>query len=321
MSKKIFVAGHRGMVGSSLCRNLQQAPDSPELVTASRDELDLTDTQAVESFLKARQVDEIYLAAAKVGGIHANNTQRVEFLLDNLNIQNSVIAAAHRADVNRLLFLGSSCIYPKLAEQPMREEALLTSSLEQTNEPYALAKITGLKLCESYNRQYGRDYRAAMPTNLYGEGDNFHPTGSHVIPALLSRFHDAKEAGSESVTVWGTGKVFREFMYVDDLADACVHIMNVDADKLAGVTTESCQHINVGTGEEHTIAALCDVIAATVNFAGAIEYDASKPDGTPRKLLDTSRLNKLGWHNKVDLQQGLAKTYEWFLANIDALRK
>ncbi len=294
---KIFIAGHNGMVGSAIMRQLQK-DERNHLVTASRSELDLTNQQAVNQFFADNQIDQVYLAAAKVGGIHANNTYPAEFIYQNLMIEANIIHAAHQNNVQKLLFLGSSCIYPKLAQQPMKEEALLTGTLENTNEPYAIAKIAGIKLCESYNRQYGRDYRSIMPTNLYGPNDNFHPENAHVIPALIRRFHEAKINNKSQVTAWGSGKPMREFLYVDDLAEASVFVMNLDKEKYNQVTQPMLSHINVGTGTDCTIKELVETIAKVTDFQGEIIFDTSKPDGTPRKLLDVSKIEKLGWESK-----------------------
>lgn len=320
MAKKtIFVAGHAGMVGSAITRLLQQQEDV-QLLTATRSELELTDQAAVRTWFQEHAVDHVVLAAAKVGGIHANSTYPAEFLYENLMIEANLIHAAHAADVQRLLFLGSSCIYPKLAEQPMREEALLTGLLEPTNEPYAIAKIAGIKLCESYNRQYGRDYRSVMPTNLYGPNDNFHPENSHVIPALLRRFHEAKQAGEPQVMAWGTGSPRREFLHVDDMAAACVFIMNLANETYRAHTQPMLSHINVGTGVDCTIKELTETVAKVVGYEGEIVWDTSKPDGTPRKLMDVSRLKALGWEYSIDLEVGLQHTYEWFLAHQEHVR-
>ena len=318
--KKVFVAGHNGMVGSAIVRKLS-LDTSIELVLASRSELDLLDASAVARFFDAQQPDQVYLAAARVGGIHANNTYPAEFISQNLQIQNNIIQAAHNSGVQQLLFLGSSCIYPKLAAQPIVEEALLTGQLEPTNEPYAIAKIAGIKLCESFNRQYGRDYRSVMPTNLYGENDNFHPQNSHVIPAMMLRFHEAVQQGAKEVVVWGSGKPMREFLHVDDMAAACVHVMGLPRDEfLAVVPDPMCSHINVGTGKDVTIAQLAGLMAKTVGFEGELVFDASKPDGTMRKVMDVGRLKRLGWEYDVGLEHGLALTYAWFLAHLDELR-
>ena len=322
MSKvtRIYVAGHNGMVGSAIIRQLQNKPDV-EIITKSFADLDLCNQQATVDFFKANKINQVYLAAAKVGGIHANNTYPAEFIYQNLMIEANIIHAAHESDVQQLLFLGSSCIYPKLAPQPMKEESLLTGTLEETNEPYAIAKIAGIKLCESYNRQYGRDYRSVMPTNLYGENDNFHPENSHVIPALMRRFHEAKERGDTSVTVWGSGSPKREFLHVDDMAAACVHVMNLDEETYQKHTQPMLSHINVGTGVDCTIKEMAETMKEVVGFEGELLWDTSKPDGTPRKLLDVSRLEKLGWKATTSLKDGLADTYQWFLKNQDKFRR
>jgi len=320
MATRILVAGHMGMVGSAIVRQLSKQSDVI-LLLAPRSELDLTDAAAVQSHMQLHKPDQVYLAAAKVGGIHANNSYPAEFIADNLAIQSNVIQAAYNAGVKKLLFLGSSCIYPQLAKQPMNEDCLLTGTLEPTNEPYAIAKIAGIKMCESYNRQYDVDYRCVMPTNLYGENDNFHPQNSHVIPAMMRRFHEAKLTGSEKVVMWGTGKPMREFLHVDDMAAACIHVMNLPYDNfVAAVPNPMCSHINVGTGHDVTIAELANTMARVVGFEGDIEFDISKPDGTPRKLMDVSRLGSLGWTYSVELERGLEMTYEWFLGNVDELR-
>ncbi|MBM3273204.1 GDP-L-fucose synthase [Candidatus Kaiserbacteria bacterium] len=315
---KIYVAGHRGMVGSAIVRQLLATGISPEsLILRTHKELDLTNQAAVNQFFATERPDQVYLAAAKVGGIHANNTYPAEFIYQNLMMQANIIDAAFRNGVKKLLFLGSSCIYPKLAPQPMREDALLTGTLEPTNEPYAIAKIAGIKLCESYNRQYGEshgvDYRSVMPTNLYGPGDNYHPENSHVIPALIRRFHEAKINNAPTVTIWGTGTPKREFLYVDDMAAACVHVMNLDKATYDQHTQPMLSHINVGCGNDITIRELADAIGKAVGYPGKITFDPSKPDGTPRKLMDSSRLNALGWQAKVGLEQGLSKAYQDFL--------
>lgn len=308
------------MVGSAIVRQLQKC-ENVKVVTRSRTELDLLDQQAVRNFFATEQVDQVYLAAAKVGGIVANSTYPAEFIYENLTIQNNIIHSAHLAGVQDLLFLGSSCIYPKLAEQPMTEHALLTGALEPTNEPYAIAKIAGIKMCESYNRQYGRNYRSVMPTNLYGENDNFHPENSHVIPALLRRFHEAKLNDDATVVAWGSGKPMREFLHVDDMAAASIYVMNLEQSVYDANTETMLSHINVGTGVDCTIRELVETVAKVVGFAGEIEFDATKPDGAPRKLMDVSRLKSLGWQAKIELEQGLALTYDWFLANQDNFRK
>lgn len=308
------------MVGSAIVRQLASRDDL-EMVTRSRSELDLLDQKAVNAFFATERIDEVYLAAAKVGGIHANNVYPAEFIYENLMMECNIIHAAHNNNVQHLLFLGSSCIYPKLAEQPMIEGALLTGTLEATNEPYAIAKIAGIKLCESYNRQYGRDYRSAMPTNLYGENDNFHPENSHVIPALMRRFHEAKLRGDAEVVVWGTGTPMREFLYVDDMAAASVHVMELDSETYQANTAPMLSHINVGTGVDCTIREMAETMAKVVGFEGEVVFDSTKPDGTPRKLMDVSRLAALGWKYRVDLEAGLRKTYQWFLDNQDNFRK
>lgn len=318
--KKIFIAGHNGMVGSAIVRQLQNN-ENVEIVIRNRSELDLLDQQAVREFFATEQIDQVYLAAAKVGGIVANNTYPAEFIYENLTIQSNIIHSAHLAEVQDLLFLGSSCIYPKLAEQPMLEQALLTGTLEPTNEPYAIAKIAGIKMCESYNRQYGRNYRSVMPTNLYGENDNFHPENSHVIPALLRRFHEAKLNGDTKVIAWGSGKPMREFLHVDDMAAASIYVMNLAQTVYEANTEPMLSHINVGTGVDCTIRELVETVAKVVGFDGEIEFDVTKPDGAPRKLMDVSRLKALGWQAKIELEQGLTLTYEWFLANQDNFRK
>lgn len=314
LSGRIFVAGHKGMVGSAIVR-LLQLNESVEIVVRSRDELDLLDQRAVQSFFEQQSIDSVYLAAAKVGGIHANNTYPAEFIYQNLVIQTNIIHSAHLAGVNQLLNLGSSCIYPRLAPQPMPESALLDGKLEATNEPYALAKIAGIKLCESYNRQYGRDYRSVMPTNLYGPGDNFHPENSHVVPALIRRFHEAKAATADSVTVWGTGTPMREFLYVDDMAQACLTVMELSKSQLDSVVSENLSHVNIGTGKDCTIRELAESISAVVGYSGELVFDSSKPDGTPRKLLDVRRINELGWYSNTSLESGLEMTYSWCLEN------
>lgn len=309
---KIYVAGHRGMVGSAICRQLAQA-DGAEIMTRTHSELDLTDQAAVAAFMQAEKPDAVILAAAKVGGIHANNTYPAEFIYDNLMIEANVVHQAFAAGIQRLLFLGSSCIYPKMAPQPMAEDALLTGTLEPTNEPYAIAKIAGIKLCESYNRQYGVDYRCVMPTNLYGPGDNFHPENSHVLPALIQRFHRAKCEGADEVIIWGSGTPRREFLHVDDMAAASLHVMNLDKAVYEANTQPMLSHVNVGSGEDITIADLAKLVARTVGFEGELSFDTTKPDGTPRKLMDISRLANMGWRASIALEDGVAETYNWYL--------
>ena len=312
--KKIFVSGHNGMVGSAICRQLQQQPDV-EIITRTRAELDLCDQDAVLDFMRSERPDEVILAAAKVGGIHANTTYPAEFIYQNLQIQNNVIHSAHLNDVQKLLFLGSSCIYPRQVPQPMRENALLTGILEPTNEPYAIAKIAGIKMCESYNRQYGRDYRSVMPTNLYGPGDNYHPENSHVVPALIRRFHEAKEKNFSEVVVWGSGTPKREFLYVDDMAEASIFVHTLHKDIFAEQTRPMLSHVNVGTGEDVTIRDLAETVKEVVGFTGNLVFDTSKPDGPPRKLMDVEVLSNLGWTASVGLRDGLRHSYQDFLNN------
>ncbi len=318
--RRIFVAGHRGMVGSAILRKLSADP-SIELIVKTSSELDLTCQASVNLFFSENKIDEVYLAAAKVGGIVANNSYPAEFIYQNLMIESNVIHAAYTSGVDKLLLLGSSCIYPKLAEQPMAEEALLTGTLEPTNEPYAIAKIAGIKLCESYNRQYGCDYRSVMPTNLYGPHDNFHPENSHVIPALIRRFHEAKINGDSEVVAWGSGRPMREFLYVDDMADACIYVMDLSREAYDCCTQIMLSHINVGTGVDCTIRELVETIAKVVGFSGNVVFDNSKPDGTPRKLMNINRLESLGWRYSVSLGEGLTETYKWYLDNFSCLRK
>ena len=300
---KIFVAGHNGLVGSAICRRLASDGHSP--ITASRSELDLTDQAAVQDWFAGNKVDVVYLAAAKVGGIQANDTYPAEFLRDNLVIQSNIIHSAWQSGVKKLLFLGSSCIYPKLAPQPMAEDSLLTGELEPTNEWYAIAKIAGIKMCQAYRKQYGFDAISAMPTNLYGPGDNFDLENSHVLPALIRKFHEAKLSGAESVSIWGSGTPRREFLHVDDLADACVHLME---------NYSSPEIVNIGWGEDVSILELAELVQELVGFVGRIELDSDKPDGTPRKLLDTSKLSALGWKPSIDLRSGIESTYQWYVA-------
>jgi GDP-L-fucose synthase len=316
---KIFVAGHGGMVGSAIVRALS-SDNRNKIITAARASLDLLNQKSVINFFEQNDIDQVYLAAAKVGGIHANNEYPAQFIYENLMIQSNIIHAAHLSDVQQLLFLGSSCIYPKFAEQPMQEDSLLTGILESTNEPYAIAKIAGIKLCESYNRQYGRDYRSVMPTNLYGPNDNFHPENSHVIPAMIGRFHNAVISGQEEVVIWGSGSPMREFLHVDDMAAASVHVMNVDSEIYSLNTNPMLSHINVGTGIDCTIKELAETIANVTGFKGKLIFDSSKPDGTPRKLMDVSRLSELGWEHSVSLESGLANTYAWYKSNFQKAR-
>lgn len=312
----IYVAGHRGMVGGAILKKLTARGE--DTIVKTHAELDLTNQSAVRSFMQSEKPDTVILAAAKVGGIHANNTYPAEFIYENLMMQANVIHQAYEAGVERLLFLGSSCIYPRLAEQPMREDALLTGTLEPTNEPYAIAKIAGIKLCESYNRQYGVDYRSVMPTNLYGPGDNFHPENSHVLPALMRRFHEATQAGSEEVVVWGSGTPMREFLHVNDMAEASLFVLDLDKPVYERETEPMLSHINVGSGTDVTIRELAETIAQVTGFKGQISFDASKPDGTPRKLMDVSRLERMGWTASTPLNKGIQETYDWWLAEDDA---
>lgn len=316
---KIYIAGHRGMVGNAILKALSEHEDNI-IITRSHSELDLTNQSEVNKFFEQEQPDMVYLAAAKVGGIYANNTFPAEFIYNNLMIQSNVINASFNSGVKKLLQLGSSCIYPKLALQPIPENALLTGLLESTNEPYAIAKIAGIKLCESYSRQYGVDYRSLMPTNLYGPGDNYHRDNSHVIPALIRRFHEAKLSNAPEVVIWGTGLPRREFLFVDDMAAAAIHVMNLDKTIYAAHTEPMLSHINAGYGSDISIKELAELVCQVVGYNGRIEFDSSKPDGTPRKLLDSSRLNSLGWSPKVLLEQGLIVTYRDFLENKTQLR-
>lgn len=312
-TKRIFVAGHRGLVGSAIVRALQ-AQGCRHVIVRSHAELDLTDQASVYRFFAEQRIDQVYLAAARVGGIHANDTYPADFIRDNLLIQANVIDAAWRHGVERLLFLGSSCIYPRLAPQPMREDSLLTGPLEPTNEAYAIAKIAGIKMCESYRRQHGADFRSVMPTNLYGPGDNYHPENSHVLPALIRRFHEARQRGDKHVTIWGTGTPRREFLYVDDMADACLHVMHLTRKIYDAHTSPQLSHINVGTGQDVTIREVAEIVRKVTGYEGDIAFDTSRPDGTPRKLLDVSKLAALGWRAQVSLEDGLARTYASFRA-------
>ena len=320
MTKRIFVAGHSGMVGRAIVRQLEAAGDC-EIIMHSRTALDLLSQGDVQAFFRDAGIDQVYLAAAKVGGIQANNNFPAEFIYENLMIEANVIHGAHLANVQKLLFLGSSCIYPKLAPQPMREDALLTGVLEPTNETYAIAKIAGIKMCESYNRQYGRDYRSVMPTNLYGTHDNFHPENAHVIPALLRRFHEAVAQSAAEITIWGSGTPMREFLHVDDMAAASVFVMELSREAYGAQTVPMLSHINVGTGADCTIRELAETIAVVTGFTGQLVFDHTKPDGAPRKLMDTSKLNALGWSHAIGLREGLQSSYDWFVANQGKFRK
>lgn len=317
--KRIFIAGHRGMVGSALVRRLERE-EGVKLITRTRAEVDLTRQRHVEDFLGDEHIDQVYLAAAKVGGISANDRFPADFIYENLLMTANVIHAAHEVAVDRLLFLGSSCIYPRDAEQPMSEESLLTGPLELTNEPYAVAKIAGIKLCESYNRQHGTDYRSVMPTNLYGPNDNFDLENSHVLPALLRKAHQARLDGEQSMVVWGSGQPRREFLHVDDLADACVHLMSLEREHYGSQVQPRCSHVNAGAGKDISIRELAEMCARTAGFEGALTFDASRPDGTPRKLLDVQRLERLGWRPRIGLDAGVASTYEWMLGHWEAIQ-
>ena len=315
----IFVAGHRGMVGSAITRALS-SDSRNKIIIAAREDLDLLNQKSVITFFEQNNIDQVYLAAAKVGGIHANNEYPAQFIYENLMMQSNIIHAAHLSDVQQLLFLGSSCIYPKFAEQPMQEESLLTGILEPTNEPYAVAKIAGIKLCESYNRQYGRDYRSVMPTNLYGPNDNFHPKNSHVIPAMMRRFHNAVQNNEKDVVIWGSGNPMREFLHVDDMAQASIYVMNLDSEIFSSHTKPMLSHVNIGTGDDCTIKELAEMISRVTGFKGSLAFDQSKPDGTPRKLMNVTRINNLGWYAKITLEAGLRSTYRWYLENKEKLR-
>jgi len=315
ISTKVYVAGHRGMVGAAIVRRLKDA-GVKNILTRTHKELDLSSQQDVQKFFSENDIDYVVLAAAKVGGIHANNTYPAEFIYSNLTIQNNVIHEAWKAGVDRLLFLGSSCIYPKHASQPMSEDSLLTGELEPTNEPYAIAKIAGIKMCESYNRQYRTHYRSIMPTNLYGPNDNFNLENSHVVPALIRKFHEAKINNEPTVEVWGTGKVYREFLHVDDMADASVFVMGLEDQIYEANTRPMNSHINAGTGKDITIGELAQLVKEVIGYKGEIVFNTDKPDGPPRKLLDVNRLEKMGWSPKIKLKEGLEQTYEWFQNNI-----
>lgn len=319
-SSKIYIAGHNGMVGSAIRRKLERLGYS-NICTATRQEVDLTNQAEVTHFFKAEKPDFVFLAAAKVGGIQANNTQPAEFIYDNLMIESNIIHQAYKNNVEALLFLGSSCIYPKMASQPISETALLTGKLESTNEPYAIAKIAGIKLCESYNRQYGTDFRSVMPTNLYGPNDNFDLESSHVIPALMRRIHEAKVNKQENVTIWGTGSPMREFLHVDDMAEGCIQVLQQPKDNYDRVTLPMESHINIGYGDDITIKELAHLLKDTIGFNGDLIFDTSKPDGTPKKLLDISTIKQLGWSPSIPLESGLKSTYEWFLAKIDKINQ
>lgn len=316
----VYISGHNGMVGTAILKNLNRSKDF-NLILASRSELDLSNQASVIDFFSSHKIDQVYMAAAKVGGIYANNFYPAEFIYDNLMVQANIINSAHKSGVQKILFLGSSCIYPRDVPQPMREDALITGPLEQTNEPYAIAKIAGIKLCESYNRQYGRDYRSVMPTNLYGPNDNYHPENSHVVPALIRRFHEAVERGDKQVIIWGSGKPMREFLHVDDMAAACIHVMNLEHDTYQAYTKPMLTHINVGSGEDCTIRTLAETVSKVTGFKGKLLFDTSKPDGTPRKLMDVSLINKLGWKANISLEDGLRDAYQWYLNNQSTCRK
>jgi len=315
----IFVAGHQGMVGRAIV-SLLNVHGEDTIITANRSELDLLDQRQVRDFFERNAIDTVYLAAAKVGGIHANNEFPAQFIYENIMIQSNIIHSAHCMGVNKLLFLGSSCIYPKLADQPITESSLLTGLLEQTNEAYAVAKIAGIKMCESYNRQYGRDYRSVMPTNLYGPNDNFHPENSHVIPAMMRRFHEAVLSDAKEITIWGSGEPMREFLHVDDMAAASIHIMNLDYDFYSSQVKPMESHVNVGTGTDCTIKTLAEVLGKVTGYKGRLVFDTSKPDGTLRKLLNTTRLNSLGWQSSISLEDGLAAVYLWYVNHVEVIR-
>lgn len=320
LSNTIFVAGHKGMVGSAIIRKLKSV-GYQNIITADRNQVDLVNQSEVIDFFKLNKIDQVYLAAAKVGGIVANNSYPADFIYENLMIEANIIHASHVFDIQKLLFLGSSCIYPKFAEQPISENALLKGYLESTNEPYAIAKIAGIKLCESYNRQYGRDYRSIMPTNLYGINDNFHPENSHVIPSLIRRFHEALTTNAKEVVIWGSGTPMREFLHVDDMASASVYVMELDTNRYQMNTDPMLSHINVGTGTDCTIAELAKLIADIVGYNGQLLFDSTKPDGTPRKLMDVSKLKEFGWESSISLEEGLKNTYSWFLDSLKTIRE
>jgi GDP-L-fucose synthase len=312
---KIFVAGHRGLVGSTITKLLQNSTD--EIVFRTSKELDLTNQQAVNDFFSQHKFDQVYMSAAKVGGVHSNNIFPGEFIYKNLMIQTNVIHAAHVNDVQKLLMLGSNCIYPRVTEQPIKEHLLMTGHLESTNEPYAIAKIAGVKMCESYNRQYGRDYRSVLPCNLYGPGDNFDVEAGHVAAGTIHKMHTAKVNGDKTVNIWGTGKPRREFLYVDDMAEACIHVMNVEKEKWESVTEPMRNFINLGSGCDVSIADFAKIVAEVIDFQGELVYDISKPDGTMSKLTDNSKINSLGWYPRVELKDGLKRTYEWYLDGVN----
>lgn len=315
----IFIAGHNGMVGSAILRRLELGNEN-NIITCSRKELNLLNQSEVYSFLGDHKIQQIYLAAAKVGGIHANNTYRADFIYENLEIQNNIISGAHLNNIDKLLFLGSSCIYPKLCDQPIKEEYLLSGPLELSNEPYAIAKIAGIKLCESFNRQYQRDYRSVMPTNLYGQNDNFHEKNSHVIPALIKKFSDAVLSGEKKVEIWGSGKAKREFLHVDDLAEGCIFYMNIDRELLSSFLKKNISYINIGSGKDIEIIELAKIIQDISGFKGELVFNKEMPDGTPQKVLDITRMKELGWENRISLREGLEDTYSWFQDNRESIK-
>tara|TARA_X000000368_G_scaffold373458_1_gene324481 strand:- start:8307 stop:9269 length:963 start_codon:yes stop_codon:yes gene_type:complete len=319
MATNIYIAGHNGMVGSAIYRKLIKE-SNVNLITASKNELNLTNQDDVINFFYESKIDQVYLAAGKVGGIYANNQYPAEFIYENIMIQTNIIHSAHQNNINKLLFLGSSCIYPKYAEQPIKESSILNGELEKTNQPYAIAKIAGIKMCESYNRQFNRDYRSAMPTNLYGQNDNYHGNNSHVIPALIKRFHEAKINKSSSVDVWGSGNALREFLCVDDAADACHLLMNIKKEDYDSVVEPMLSHVNIGTGKDISIKELVIILAKVIDYKGDIRFDGDKPDGTPRKVMDISRISSLGWKPKYKLKEGLDNAYKWFIDHQDSYR-